>query len=251
MERSISTHAIVIRRERSGEFHKGLTLLTSDLGLVRATAYGAYKMQSRLRMASEPFTSCTAQLYHNPVSHTYKVTELEVSEIFSQLQAALPRIATASLWAEVVVKSYAAGELSDQLYHLFLDCLRLLDRTVTRDIPYVAIQFLWRFLALSGSQPDTARCDACGRPFGESSPAFYDPRANCLSCEACSFPGHLRLSAGGRRYLEASSSLALLPASSLRLDASSLAPLRETILGITQAVLEGELSTIRYLGAAT
>ena len=51
MERSISTNAIIIRRERFGEFHKGLTLLTSDLGLVSATAYGAYKMQSRLRYA--------------------------------------------------------------------------------------------------------------------------------------------------------------------------------------------------------
>ncbi len=52
MYRSISTQAIVIRRERSGEFHKNLTLLTSDLGLINATAYGAYKMHSRLRMGS-------------------------------------------------------------------------------------------------------------------------------------------------------------------------------------------------------
>ena len=56
MYRSISTQAIVIRRERLGEFHKSLTLLTSDLGLISATAYGAYKMHSHLRVGSEPFT---------------------------------------------------------------------------------------------------------------------------------------------------------------------------------------------------
>ena len=56
MYRSISTHAIVIRRERSGEFHKSLSLLTTDLGLINAIAYGAYKMNSGLRMGSEPFT---------------------------------------------------------------------------------------------------------------------------------------------------------------------------------------------------
>jgi DNA repair protein RecO (recombination protein O) len=251
MQRCISTNAIIIRRERSGEFHKGLTLLTSDLGLVRATAYGAYKMQSRLRMASEPFTHCAAELYHNPVSHTYKVTELEVRESFPHLQGELPRIATASLWVEVVQKSYAAGELSDQLYRLFVECLRVLDAAATRDIPYVAIQFLWRFLALSGSQPDITRCDACGRPFGESTPAFYDPRVNGLCCEACRLPSDLSLPAGGRRYLDASSSLTVAQAAALRLEVSSLPALREAILGITQAVLEKELSTIRYLGAAT
>jgi DNA repair protein RecO (recombination protein O) len=249
MERSISTNAIIIRRERVGEFHKGLTLLTSDLGLVSATAYGAYKMQSRLRMGSEPFTHCRALLYHNPVSRSYKVTDLEVRESFERLQADLPRIAAASLWVEVVQKSYAAGELSDLLYRLFLDCLRLLDRGDPRDTPYITIQFLWRFLALSGYQLDTSRCDRCARPYGDSSAAYYDAAANALFCEACSQPSHL--AAGGLRYLEASSSLGLEQAATIRLDAASLASLRQAVLEVTQAVLEGQLATIRYLGAPT
>jgi len=251
MERSISTNAIIIRRERLGEFHKGLTLLTSDLGLVSATAYGAYKMQSRLRMGSEPFTHCRALLYHNPVSRSYKVTDLEVHESFERLQADLPRIAAASLWVEVVQKSYAAGELSDLLYRLFLDCLRLLDRGDARDTLYVTIQFLWRFLALSGYQLDTSRCDRCARPYGDSSAAYYDAAANALLCEACSHPSHLRLAAGGLRYLEASASLPLEQAAAIRIDAPALASLRQAILEITQAVLEGQLATIRYLGAPT
>lgn len=251
MERSISTNAIIIRRERFGEFHKGLTLLTSDLGLVSATAYGAYKMQSRLRMGSEPFTHCRALLYYNPVSQSYKATDLEVCESFERLQADLPRIAAASLWVEVVQKSYAAGELSDLLYRLFLDCLRLLDRGDARDTPYVTIQFLWRFLALSGYQLDTSRCDRCGRPYGDSSAAYYDAAANALFCEACSQPSHLHLAAGGLRYLEASASLPLEQAAVIRLNAPALASLRHAILEITQSVLEGELATIRYLGAPT
>ena len=250
MQRCIVTDAIIIRRGRFGEFHKSLTLLTPDLGLVSATAYGAYKMQSRLRMASEPFTHCAAQLYHNPVSHSYKVTDLEVRESFTRLEADLARIGAASIWVEVVQKSYAAGDLSGSLFRLLLDCLRLVDHADPRDAGYVTIQFLWRFLALSGSQPDTEHCDACGTALGESAPGFYDTRSGALLCEACSLPGHLRIAAGGRRYLAAGSSLPLAEACALRLDARSFVALRGALLDITQAVLEGELATLRCLGAA-
>jgi DNA repair protein RecO (recombination protein O) len=250
MERSISTDAVIIRRERSGEFHKGLTLLTSDLGLVRATAYGAYKMHSRLRMASEPFTACRVHLYHNPVSRTYKVTELEVTESFPHLQAELQRITTASVWVEAILRSYAAGEQSDLLYRLLLGCLRLLDGMEGRGVPYVSLQFLWRFLGLLGSRPDPSRCDSCGRLLAEPAPVFYNPRANAMTCEACAVPGLPRIPAGGRRYLQASAALPLAAAAALRLEPRCLASLGQAVLAVTQAVLEGELATVRYLAGA-
>ncbi len=150
MYRNITTQAIVIRRERLGEFHKSLVLLTSDMGLVRAVAYGAYRMHSSLRMGSEPFTVSVARLYNNPVKQSYKVTELEIRQTFDSLMKDLSRIAAASLWAEVALKSYAAGETTDMLFRLFLGSLQLLERAETRAEPYVTIQFLWRFLSLAG-----------------------------------------------------------------------------------------------------
>jgi DNA repair protein RecO len=250
MQRTILTDAIIIRRGRFGEFHKSLTLLTPSMGLVAATAYGAYKMQSSLRMASEPFTHCAAQLYHNPVSHSFKVTELEARESFPRLQADLARIGAASLWVEVVQKSYAAGDLSGSLYALLLECLRLVDKADPRDAQYLTIQFLWRFLALSGSQPDVEHCESCGTSLGESAAGFYSPRSGSVLCEGCSAPEHLRLSAGARRYLAAGSVLPLAEAAALRLDARAFHSLREALFGITRAVLEGDLATVRCLGAA-
>jgi len=90
MYRSISTQAIVIRRERLGEFHKSLTLLTSDLGLITATAYGAYKMHSHLRVGSEPFTWSSTVLYHNPVKKSYKVTDPISGSRFTGRKATSP-----------------------------------------------------------------------------------------------------------------------------------------------------------------
>ena len=248
MYRSISTHAIVIRRERLGDFHKSLFLLTADLGLINATAYGAYKMQSRLRMGSEPFTWALFHLYHNPVKHAYKVTELEIRETFPRLQADLSRLASASLYAEVVQKSYGAGELSGMLYQLLLDSLRILDASDARREAYVTVQFLWRFLSLACYQPDTGTCDGCGALLAPQRPAYYSARSNGLLCPACG--SHLgdALPAGSLRYLDASQELPLDRAVEVQVETGGLQALRRTVPLMVQAVLEGELSSLRWVG---
>ena len=249
MYRCISTQAIVIRRERYGEFHKSLSLLTSDLGLISATAYGAYKMQSRLRMGSEPFTWSRTLLYHNPVKHSYKVTDMEVRGSFSGLQADLSRVAAASLWAEVVQKSYGAGEVSGMLFPLFLDCLALLENIDARREPYVTLQFLWRFLSLAGWQPDIGSCDNCGRPITDVQPVHYAARSNAILCTECG--GHLGepLPAGALRYLEATQTLPLGRAVDVQLEPAGLRALRGALPRMVQAVLEGDLASLPWVGA--
>ena len=249
MERSISTEAIVIRRERYGEFHKSLALLTADLGLISATAYGAYKMNSRLRMGSEPFTWCLARLYHNPVRHTYKVTELEIADSFPGLQQDVGRLAAASLWAEVVQKSFGAGETSGALFSLFLECLRCLCARGP-GARYVSLQFLWRFLALAGYQPDTTVCDRCGVPFPAGRPARYVAHAHSLLCASCAGDEGMALPAGALRYLDATRALSMEAALAVTVDEQCFLSLQRCLPGMVQSVLEGELRSLRWAGAS-
>ena len=249
MYRNISTHAIVIRRERLGEFHKNLLLLTSDLGLLTATAYGAYKMHSALRLGSEPFTASRALLYHNPVKNTYKVMELDIVESFAGLQGDLGRMSAASLWAEVVQKSYGAGETSDTLFRLLLEGLRILQDSDASLQPYLTIQFLWRFLTLAGYLPELERCERCSLPLRPAEPAFYSPSLNAVVCAHCGADHGYALSAGALRYLAASRGRGLREASQVRLEASSLRALREVLPRIVQGVLEGELKSLSSLGS--
>ena len=249
MYRCISTQAIVIRRERYGEIHKSLSLLTSDLGLISATAYGAYKMQSRLRMGSEPFTWSRTLLYHNPVKRSYKVTDLEIRGSFGGLQADLSRLAAASLWAEVVQKSYGAGEVSGMLFRLFLDCLTLLECADERRQPYITLQFLWRFLSLAGYQPDITRCDSCGAAIGDARPAHYSSRGNAILCAACGAHLGEPIPAGALRYLEATQSLPVQSAVEVQLEPAGLRALRGALPRMVQAVLEGELASLPWVGA--
>ena len=249
MYRSISTHAIVIRRERSGEFHKSLALLTTDLGLINATAYGAFKMNSSLRMGSEPFTWSRVMLYHNPVRKSYKVTEMEILGSFEGLQRDLSRVAAASLWAEVVQKSYGAGEVSGGLFRLLLDSLQLLDAADSPREPYVTLQFLWRFLALAGYQPDTRQCDRCGRELGESRAAYYAARSHALLCADCGSQTGMALPPGALRFLDATAALPIGRAVEVSLGDKALRALRESLPRMVQSVLEGELASLRWVGA--
>jgi DNA repair protein RecO (recombination protein O) len=249
MYRSISTQAIVIRRERLGEFHKSLTLLTSDLGLITAAAYGAYKMHSHLRVGSEPFTWSRTVLYHNPVKKSYKVTDFDIQESFPDLQNDLSRIAAACLWAEVVQKSFGAGEMTGNLFKLFLGCLRLLNAPDIVREPYVTIQFLWRFLSLAGYQPETRECERCGAAQGDAQPAYYSSPSNAILCHSCRGPLDDVLPAGSLRYLDAIALLPLDRSIDVRLEPAGLRALRETLPRMVQSVLEGELASLRWVGA--
>jgi DNA repair protein RecO (recombination protein O) len=249
MYRSISTLAIVLRRERLGEFHKSLVLLTSDLGLISATAYGAYKMQSRLRMGSEPFACSRMLLYRNPVKDSYKVTELEMLESFANLQADLSRLVNASLWSEVVMRTCGGGDESRAPFQLMRDTLRILDASDARQQPYLTIQFLWRFLSLAGYRPDTGTCDLCSALIDEAAAAFYVPERNAFLCGSCGVAG-ISFPVGARRYLAASLPLPIEKAAALRLDSAGLRVLHEVLPRMAQSVVEKELVCLRYMGTA-
>jgi len=246
--RNFSTPAIVIRRERTGESHKALVLLTADRGLVYATAYGAWKMGSRLATGSELFTHSLARLYHNPVKNTWKVTELEARESFDGLRSDLGRIEAASLWAEVVLKSIAAGETTAALYHLLLACLRALEAGPCEQTPYATAQFLWRFLDLAGYRPDVTACERCGRSFGNAEGATWVAASGALACEPCAGSTGPRLGAGARRYLEATQGLGLPQALAIRMDGSSLAGLEGALQHAIRGVLETDLRSLRARG---
>ncbi len=248
MDRSISTQAIVIRRERVGEINRSLVLLTEDRGLITAMAYGASRMNSRLRLGSEPFTWSLARLYLNPVRHAYKVTDLEIRSSFPGLQQRVSRLATASLWAEIAHRSYGAGEVTGGLFGLFLAALALLETSDERREPYVGIQFLWRFLEMAGYQPDPGSCDRCGASLALRA-AEYSASDRAFVCAACGAGQGPSVPSGCLRYLEGTQALPLAQSVEVTLEAGSREALRTLLPRMIQDVLEGELASLRFAGS--
>jgi len=244
MFRSSATPAIILRKTRMGEIHKALTLLTPGTGLLHAVAHGAYKMNSRLRPC-EPFVIIRAYLYHEPVKNQYKLTDAEVLELLEGVRSSVLRYYAASLWAEVTLKSFGAGESYGELFRLLHDALLLLDRLPEEREGLLTVQFLMRFLALSGHAPELDRCDGCHVPFGASQPAFLSRESAALSCGRCAAADSLVMPAGARAYLEGTLGLPLAQAGRVSLEGEALSRLRKIAFRLVETSLESSLNTLR------
>jgi DNA repair protein RecO (recombination protein O) len=236
----------VLYRVRWGECHKILTLLTPDRGLLKATAFGAYKGRSHLGLASEPFVHSSVRLYHNPVRDTYKAVEMEMQDGFDGIRMDLGKFYAASLWAEICLKSLAAGQTTPDLFRLLFASLRELE--AASECGYLSLQFLWRFLGLAGFQPDLSHCERCGRPLEASAMEFWSADARGLSCGFCRTPGSIAAPAGCSRYLAASQALPLGPAAAIRLEKSSFSILQDLLRSAVQGALESRLRTLETAG---
>ncbi|MCG8479854.1 MAG: recombination protein O N-terminal domain-containing protein, partial [Spirochaetales bacterium] len=109
MNRSSQQSAIVLAIRSFGESHAMVDLLTMGEGLVPAVAYGLRSRRSSLRGKVVPFARGVAWLYRDPRQERSKITDFEVERYAVELQHDLSAYYHASLWAEVVWRTHAAG----------------------------------------------------------------------------------------------------------------------------------------------
>ncbi|MDA3951615.1 MAG: DNA repair protein RecO [Spirochaeta sp.] len=153
MNRSSQQSAIVIRISPFGEHHAMVDLLTAEAGLLPAVAYGIRSRRSSLRGKVVPFARGTAWLYRDPRQDRSKITDFDVERYALNISADLDAYYEASLWAEVVWRSHASGEVGDEVFQLIATALTLLDDDPS-GAGVLGTIVLWRYLGVMGLQPD-------------------------------------------------------------------------------------------------
>ena len=204
--------------------------------------------------ASEPVAWVALQLYHNPVSDSYKVTEIRLLDAFAAVRGDLRRLSIASMWHETVELSYAAGSGEGALYRLLLDALRRLNtcgspRNGRDEVMHVNIQFLWRFLGLLGVRPDVTLCTACRRRLDEREPLHYVVGRSGFLCERCvhrSATRSLVLGPGARRYLRRTVSLPLERAITVTMEPPTAVSVEQILRRFLQEVVDRPLRTVSF-----
>jgi DNA repair protein RecO (recombination protein O) len=244
MLRNSATEAVVLRKVRVGEIHKSLTLLSPSKGLISAMAHGAFKIRSKLRTASEPFNVIRAYLYHEPVRNQYKITDIESLNPLEGIRRNVLRYFAASLWAEVTIKSYAAGQSYGGLYSLLLEALEILDGAVEKEVPRLIVQYLMRFLELLGQRPDLEHCALCSKPFESESGFYLCSEEGTFVCRGCTKPTALFVPEGARRYLLNTMGIPLRATIRIGLEQRSLDALKAAAYGLIQAALETKLNAL-------
>jgi DNA repair protein RecO (recombination protein O) len=178
----IETEAIVLRTHRLGEADKIASLLTRQLGRVRAVAKGAFSRRGRYGAALEPLSYIRVWVYDRENRDLQRIGSAEIVESFFEMQRDFRIQLSAQYLAEVTERFLPDREVNERVFRLLLAVLRAFKRFGEVNRPLLFFDY-W-LLRLGGFLPDLSRCMVCQRPFSGQD-GFYDPVGVALVCSQC------------------------------------------------------------------
>jgi len=246
MGRNFRSKGVILKAYRVAEYHKGLVIISPEVGIFHATAFGAYKGKSKLSGVTEPFTEGDFLLYHDPVKDRYKITDVMPLTYHEELRTDLDRYYTGLFWSELLIKSFGGGSEYAQLYSLLHSALNFLG--TTRHIDRANLQFVWRYLDITGFLPDLSVCAACGRPIGPGDMLFWRA-GEFIGRDCASATGEQQelhsLSPAARKYLLHTAGLAPEKTEGIGLSGSEMGGLRQLLYAVLEDVIGFQLNTLQ------
>jgi DNA repair protein RecO (recombination protein O) len=235
-----------------GEIHASADILTSEQGMMRVMAYGARSRGGSLRGRVVPFARGTIFLYTEPRRETSKVTDFDVSRYSPVMQQDLVAYYHGSLWAEVVWRTHASGDIGSAVYDLLYRGLDLLEEDISGTgqerrsrVQLLSAILLWRYLALLGLQPDMNACGATDRPLAVAEDRFYNRREGMVVGAEWADAGMVGVPRGTARLLNATREMELARVVELPVTPETLAATRVFVLSAIQDAVEVPLNTLR------
>ena len=247
MPRNIITEGITLKSGRIGEIHKSLTIISPHHGLINPIAHGAYKGKSKLGGLTEVFARSRFYLYHDPVKSSYKVSDIQPLAIWENLRGDLQKYYIASLWAEVVIRTYAGGSDFASVFSLCAEGYDLLDSCAESSNIDVLTLFLYRYIEDLGYLPDFSTCSVCGNRLDVEANWYIggDGEIRCAGCGDADVPF---LTPGARRYLNHGSSRSMAQMLKVKLDNRSSRELKRAMVSLIQHIIGGPLNAIKSAG---
>lgn len=178
----VETEAIVLRTHRLGEADKIVSLLTRQMGRLRAVAKGAMSMRGRFGSALEPLSYIRLWIYDRESRDLQRLSSAEVLESFFEMQKDYRIQVAAQYLAEVTERFLPERELNERAFRLLLAVLRSVKRSGEVNRPLLFFDY-W-LLRLGGFLPDLSRCVNCRQAFA-SQAGFYDAGSGTLLCAKC------------------------------------------------------------------
>ena len=238
MERSSQHPSLILHTRPYGESHLFTDLLTRDRGLLSATAYGARSQRGSLRGSIVPFAYGTAYLYFTPRSGAFKITDFDVQRYFLSVRESLDALYSASLWAEIILRTYGGGGEDERVLSGLVSALDLLEKVVEEHRPESHIgrltaQWIWRYAELQGVQPELPAANVPDRYFVPGNYGFVRQSQ-----------GALELLDGTTRYLRYTASLSLEETLAVPMRPETEKNLKGFIVLLAQDLVHGSLNSL-------
>ena len=153
-----TTKGLIIKEQKVGEADRLVTVLTEDLGLIRAFVPGALKIKSRNVSATSLLSYSELTIYQS--RDTYKINEAKSIEIFFGLRDDIAALSLAGYFCELLMNLAPVFEKADNYLRLTLNSLYLLCEK-KRSFEMLKAIFELKILQYSGYCPDLSVCAKC------------------------------------------------------------------------------------------
>ena len=178
--RTYKTEGVVLKQMHLGEADRILTLITPDVGKVRAVAKGVRRAKSKLGGHLELLNVVSVSISRGKSLDI--VSEAEAVQTFRKLREDLHRLSKAIYMAELVDCFSTEQTDSHQVYLLLVDALGQLERTHQPDL--LLRYFELHLLDRSGFRPELNYCVEC-RTVLEPGNHFFDCGVGGAVCPSC------------------------------------------------------------------
>jgi len=243
--RRYTTEAIVLSRFDLSEADRVLTLITPQIGKLKAIAKGIRLPTSRLGGSLEPFAELSVALARGRTFDV--VTEVRVGHAWLHLRDDLESAATAWYLAELADRSLEERHAAEPLYALLRRAYELLDAGMAPG--RVARWYEVHLLDELGSRPEVDRCVECDRVLESNERFRWVPPLGGVVCERCPGPAHDRtgLSLEGLKLLKAYQRLDIEAIAELRLAPATEREVEADLREFVGIVLERDARSLAFL----
>lgn len=186
-DRYIITKSYILDYETIREIDRNFTFISHDLGINKATAFGAEKIKSRFCPAVQPFVKLDLFLNRNPKNGLLKLDDIDNMETNDFIKKDINLIYLASSYVEVLLNSYIEQNESKSYFYLFDYSIKLLENDVIKSF----IFFIAKFLYLTGYRFNLEYCNNCKK---SSKLYFFDLKNDIIMCDNCAIERSISLS---------------------------------------------------------
>lgn len=243
---TITTDGVVLARTFVGEKDAIIKILTTEAGLVSASAKGIKNMKSKLAAGCGVFTFSEFLLRYD--RGKYVVASAKPKEGFYGLSAHIERLSFATYIAELTRTFAPSAEDAKLILPLVLNTLYLLANT-NKNMSLVKCVFELRLLSLLGYTPELDSCSLCGET---EQLYFFSPSSGGIVCRSCGKVADACIvtpdALTAMRYAQGADEK---KAFSFALSASDIDEFERCTESMCESVLDKKLSSLTYLKQIT
>ncbi len=176
----ISTTGLIIKQQNIGEKDTLVTVLTRDMGVIRAFVRGAKNIKNP--KSAPTSLLCYSELGIYSGKDAYVIDDASVIEMFFDLRKDVSRIALAQYFCELAAHICPTEQECSEQLSLVLNALHLLSKGTQPPLIIKACVEL-RLVAMAGYLPDLVMCKDCGT--FENEEMYFLLDGGSIKCSEC------------------------------------------------------------------